>query len=238
MKAMIFAAGLGTRLGEITKNKPKALVDINGKTILELAIQRLVYSGFDDIIVNVHHFADKVKEEVLHLRQKGYKISVSDESELLLDTGGGLYNARWFFGNDPFIVYNVDIISDIDLAFLYRYHIDNSALVTLVVRDRPGKRFFLTDDDGRLKGWYNRETGEKILPGTDSKNLSEAAFSGIHVISPEIFKFMEAGVYSMTSLYLKIASEQKIMTIKINSGYWVDIGTVEKLEFCRRMKLS
>jgi N-acetyl-alpha-D-muramate 1-phosphate uridylyltransferase len=238
MKAMIFAAGLGTRLGEITNYKPKALVDINGKTILELAAEKLVHFGFDDIIVNVHHFAEKVKEEVSKLQYKGFNITVSDESDLLLDTGGGLYFARKFFGNDPFIVYNVDIISNINLSDLYKYHIDNYALATLAVRDRPGKRFFLVDNNGRIKGWCNRETGEEIILGKTNDKISEVAFSGIHIISPEIFKYMEEGVYSMTSFYLKIASDMKILTLKINDGYWVDIGTVENLEYCRRMNLG
>jgi NDP-sugar pyrophosphorylase family protein len=238
MKAMIFAAGLGTRLGEITKNIPKALVDINGKTILELAVEKLVHYGFDDIIVNVHHFAGKVKEEVSKLKLKGYKIAISDESDLLLDTGGGLYNARWFFGKEPFLVYNVDIITDINLSDLYMFHIDNSAFATLAVRDRPGNRFFMVDEDNRLQGWCNKATGEKILTGEYNDKLSEVAFSGIHIINHEIFNYMKEGVYTMTSLYLKIASAKKILTYKINEGYWIDIGTIEKLEYCRKMNLS
>ena len=238
MKAMIFAAGLGTRLGEITKNIPKALVEISGKTILRLAVEKLTHHGFDEIIVNVHHFAPKVKEEISDLNKHGYKLSVSDESDLLLDTGGGLQNAKWFFGDDPFLVYNVDIITDLNLSDLYNYHIDNSALATLSVRDRPGNRFFLVDKNYRLRGWRNKVTNETILTGNTSNRLSEVAFSGIHIINPAIFKYMEKGVYSMTSLYLNIASKEKIITLKYNEGYWVDIGTVEKLEYCRKMNLK
>lgn len=235
MKAMIFAAGLGTRLGEITKTVPKALVEINGKTILELAVEKLVPFGFDDIIINVHHFASKVKLEITRLQKKGYIISIADESDLLLDTGGGLYNARKFFNDDPFLLYNVDIITDLNLSDLYNYHISNSALATLAVRERPGNRFLLIDRKGRLKGWFNKATNEKIIAGSLNGIISEVAFSGIHIVNPEIFKYMEDGVYSMISLYLKIASGHKILTYKSSEGYWVDIGTAEKLEYCRKM---
>jgi N-acetyl-alpha-D-muramate 1-phosphate uridylyltransferase len=237
MKAMIFAAGLGTRLGDITKNIPKALVDINGKSILELAVEKLVHFGFDDIIVNIHHFAPKVKVEISKLQQNGYNITISDESDMLLDTGGGLQNAMWFFGKDPFLVYNVDIITDLNLSDLYSYHIANSAFATLAVRDRPGNRFFLVDKNSRLKGWRNKATNETIFTGSSYGRLSEVAFSGIHIINPAIIKYMQKGVYSMTSLYMDIASREKIMTFKSNEGYWIDIGTVEKLEYCREMNL-
>ena len=234
---MIFAAGLGTRLGEITKNIPKALVEINGKTILELTVEKLTKVGFDDIIVNIHHFAGKVLDEIAELKEKGYKISISDESDKLLDTGGGLYKAKWFFDDKPFLVYNVDIITDFSLTELLKYHKDNSSFATLAVRDRPGNRFFLVDEVGRLGGWCNTATGETILSGGQKDKLTQVAFSGIHIIDPAIFGYMEEGVYTMTSLYLKIASKEKILTLKNNSGYWVDIGTAEKLEYCRKLNL-
>ena len=123
MKAMIFAAGLGKRLGKITENIPKALIDINGKSALQMAVEKCSAHGFNDIIINVHHFSDMVEDEVRRLNKMGFKISVSDEREMLLETGGGLYKARGFFDKSPFLIYNVDIISDLDLSVLYRFHL-------------------------------------------------------------------------------------------------------------------
>ena len=143
MKAMIFAAGLGKRLGSITQNIPKALVDINGKTALHIAVERCYTYGFDDVIINVHHFADMVEEEVARLNNMGFRISVSDERDLLLENGGGLYKAKSFFDNNPFLLYNVDIISDLNLSALYRLHNEKRGLATLAVRHRQGSDFCL-----------------------------------------------------------------------------------------------
>jgi MurNAc alpha-1-phosphate uridylyltransferase len=234
MKAMIFAAGLGTRLGEISKSIPKALVEINGKTILQIAAEKVKKHGFDDIIVNVHHFAGLVEKEVEKLRKLDFNITVSDERKLLLETGGGLYKAGWFFDNDPFLVYNADIITDLDLSALYRYHIGKGGIATLAVRNRPGKRFFLVNESGLLKGWCNKETGEEIIVESNPGVLKEAGFSGIHIINPEIFKHMEKGVYSMTPLYLRLAKSYKIFTYRHDDGFWADIGTPENLEYVRK----
>jgi NDP-sugar pyrophosphorylase family protein len=234
MKAMIFAAGLGKRLGTITENIPKALVDINGKTALHLAVEKCSNQGFDDIIINVHHFADKVEAEVEHLTKTGFKISVSDERGMLLETGGGLYKAREFFDNNPFLIYNVDIISDLDLSSLYRYHLKMKGLATLAVRNRPGNRFFLVNDSGRICGWRNRATGEEILTGKAQGDLSEIAFSGLHIVEPEIFNYMKEGIYTMTDLYLTLSEKHKIYTFRDDSGYWGDIGTPESLEFAKK----
>ena len=234
MKAMIFAAGLGKRLGKMTETLPKALVDINGKTALQRAVEKCNSHGFSDIIVNIHHFADLVEKEILHLRELGFRISVSDERDLLLETGGGLYKARGFFDNSPFLLYNVDIITDIDLSGFYRFHLESGGIATLAVRNREDNRFFLTDKYGLIRGWCNKSTGELKIPGKVEGDLSEIAFSGIHVVSSEIFSFMEPGIYSMTSLYLKIADISKIMTFVHNNGYWFDIGDPESLENARR----
>ena len=233
MKAMIFAAGLGKRLGKITEDIPKALVDINGKSVLQLAVEKCTVSGFDDIIINVHHFAGLVEKEVASLKKSGFKISVSDEKEMLLETGGGLYNARGFFDKNPFLIYNVDIISDLDLSALYRFHLEKEGLVTLAVRNRQGNRFYLIDKSGLIRGWRNRATGEQILSGTTSENLSEIAFSGMHIVEPEIFNYMQEGVYTMTNLYLRLSAEHNIFTFRYDEGYWVDIGTPESLEYVR-----
>lgn len=231
MKAMIFAAGLGTRLGEITKQTPKALVDIKGKTALHRAVEKCSSAGFDDIIINVHHFADMVEEEVARLRKLGFRISVSDEREALLGNGGGLYKARWFFDNHPFLLYNVDIISDFDLKALYRIHLEKKGLATLAVRHRPGKRFYLINNEGLIRGWRNVATGEQILAGAaTSDGLEEIAFSSMHIAEPELFNYMAEGVFTFTDLYLKLAAKHDICTLKDDEGFWFDIGTPKNLE--------
>lgn len=235
MKAMIFAAGLGKRLGKITQTIPKALVEINGKTALQRAVENCSAKGFNDIIINVHHFADKVEAEVERLNNMGFRISVSDERDLLLENGGGLYKARKFFDDNPFLLCNVDIISDLDISALFRFHTVMKGLATLAVRHRPGKRFLLVDDDGRLRGWRNIATGEQILAGANEEYLSEIAFSSLHISEPEIFNYMTEGIYTMIDLYLKLAADHKIYTLKHDEGYWVDVGTPESLEFVRKL---
>ena len=233
MKAMIFAAGLGKRLGKITDNIPKALVDINGKTALQLAIEKCSVHGFDDIIINVHHFAEMVEVEVARLNKMGFRISISDEREMLLENGGGLYKAKAFFDNEPFLLYNVDIVSDLDLNMLYRYHLQKQGLATLAVRHRPGKRFLLVDKYGQLQGWRNISTNEQIIAGKKAEGLSEIAFSSIHIVQPQIFNYMNEGVYTLVELYLKLAGEHCIYTLKHDEGYWIDVGTPESLEYVR-----
>lgn len=235
MKAMIFAAGLGKRLRSITERIPKALVDINGKSALQLAVEKCTEYGFDDIIINVHHFAELVDDEVKRLNKAGFRISVSDEREKLLENGGGLYKAREFFGQDPFLLYNVDIISDLDLSSLFNLHLEKKGLATLAVRHRPGKRFLLVDKEGQLRGWRNISTGEEILAGVTDAGLSEIAFSSMHIVEPEIFNYMKAGIYSMIDLYLNLAGEHNIYTLKHDEGYWIDVGTPESLDFVRKL---
>jgi NDP-sugar pyrophosphorylase family protein len=238
MKAMIFAAGLGTRLGKITLTIPKSLVDINGKTALHLAVEKCSASGFNDIIINVHHFADMVEDEVRRLNKKGFKISVSDERSMLLGNAGGLFKAREFFDKGPFLLFNVDIVTDLDLSLLYNFHIEKKGLATLAVRHRQGNRFYLIDKEGLIKGWRNRLTGEQILAGTSGDDLSEIAFSSIHIAEPEIFNYMTEGVYTFTDLYLNLAADHKIYTLKHDEGYWYDIGTPENLKDVRDFYLK
>jgi len=235
MKAMILAAGLGSRLGEITGKIPKALVEVNGKSILRIAVEKCTASGFDDIIVNVHHHAGLVEKEIKLLNREGFRISISDERERLLETGGGLKNAGFFFDDSPFLLYNADILTDIDLHEMYIFHRSAKGIATLAVRHREGNRFFLRNSEGLLKGWVNKSTGEKILPGKANEPLEEIAFSGIHIIEPEIFAYMQEDYFTMTSLYLKIASIRNIYTYLHDGGYWIDVGTPEKLEMARRV---
>jgi NDP-sugar pyrophosphorylase family protein len=238
MKAMILAAGKGTRLGKLTKDTPKALVDVNGKSILRIAVEKCTASGFNDIIINVHHFADMVEKEADYLKSIGFRITLSDEREMLLETGGGLFKARNFFDSTPFLLYNTDIVTDMDLSTMLKYHSENGGLATLAVRNRAGRRFFLVNSEGLLCGWKNKETGEKIITSHDKGELLEIAFSGIHIINPEIFDYMTEGAYTMTSLYLQLASSHKICTFRYDSGYWGDIGTPENLENIRNFLKS
>lgn len=233
MKAMIFAAGRGTRLGAISVSTPKALIDINGKTALRIAVENCTKHGFSEILVNVHHLADQIENEVKELGKEGFNITISDEREELLETGGGLFKARYFFDDSPFLLYNVDIITDLDLSALYNCHIQKGGLATLAVRSRPGNRMLLVNKEGRLCGWRNRATGEEIIIFADE--LTEIAFSGIHVVSPEIFSLMHQGVFSLTPFYLGVAKDHKIYTFRSEEGYWGEIGTPESLENARRI---
>ena len=234
MKAMIFAAGLGTRLGEMTRTTPKALADINGRTMLELTAEKLAGAGFDDLIVNIHHHPEQMLGEIEKLRYKGFKITVSDERDELLDTAGGLYRARHFFGDESFLAHNVDEFTDLDLAGMYSQHTASGAVATLAVRHRPGNRMLLVDAAGRLRGWRNNATKEEILTVESNRKLGEVGFSGIQVLSPSIFDLMQEGVYSLTSLYLMLAGNHKIMTCLHDYGYWFDCGTPQNLEKIRK----
>src|SRR5438552_5701884 len=177
MKAMILAAGLGTRLRPLTNDRPKALVEVAGRTLLEITLARLREFGISDVIVNVHHFADAVIEYLESNRNFGMHVEISRE-DVLLDTGGGLRKAGWFFkGEEPFILHNVDVISTIDLARMAQFHKDNRALATIAVQDRKTSRPLLFDDQLRLCG--------RAEPG------SGLAFSGIHVVSPRILDLIE-----------------------------------------------
>ena len=232
MKAMIFAAGLGTRLRPITNDRPKALAEINGIPLLEIIIRRLINFGFDEIIINVHHFADKVLEFLDSKKNFGINLQVSDEREELLDTGGGLKKASWFFEDKkPFLVHNVDTITNIDLLEYYNYHIKNNALATLLVRHRPGSRFFLFNEKNKLCGWENVISKEKILVDDQHGRIEQVAFSCLHIIDPSIFQFInEDGCFSIIDVYLRLAKEHNIYGYVDDDSYWLDVGTPEKLQ--------
>jgi NDP-sugar pyrophosphorylase family protein len=230
MKAMILAAGLGTRLKHLTVDKPKALVEINGKTLLEHSIQKLTQAGVTDIIINVHHFAP-LMIEFIHSHRFDANISISEESMQLLDTGGGIKKAAHFFNdNRAFFVYNVDIISDINLKEMYAYHEQQSALATLAVRERETQRYFLFDENMCLSGHYNLKSQEKIIIKETKGVMKPYAFSGIHILSPEIVRYFFAEqIFSITDFYLYIAKEQCIKGYIHNYGDWRDVGKLESL---------
>lgn len=229
---MIFAAGLGKRLRPITNDKPKALAEIHGTPLLEIIIQRLINFGFNEIIINVHHFADKVLEFLESKNNFNIDLQISDEREELLDTGGGLKKASWFFDdNKPFLVHNVDTLTDIDLLDYYTYHIKNKALATVLVRHRAGSRFFLFNEKKRLCGWENVITKERIMATENPGHLEQIAFSCLHVIDPSIFKMIkEKGCFSIIDVYLRLAKSHNILGYVDDKSYWLDVGTPEKLK--------
>jgi N-acetyl-alpha-D-muramate 1-phosphate uridylyltransferase len=226
MKAMIFAAGLGTRLKPITDTIPKALLQVGGITLLEHIITKLIMHGFDEIIVNVHHHSRKIIEFLKSKNNFNIHIEISDESDELLDTGGGLKKASWFFNDSkPFLVHNVDIISDLDLENFYCSHLQSNALATLAVRNRPPQRYFLFDSAMNVCGWENLNTNEKIISRNSTHPLHSLAFSGIHVISPQIFELMqESGKFSIVNVYLRLSTYHNIKGYLHDTGYWIDLG--------------
>lgn len=253
MKAMILAAGLGTRLRPLTDIVPKALVELNGRTLLEIAIERLKKFGVTEFIVNVHHHAEKI---VSFLRAKNsfdVRIEISREDDLLLDTGGGLKKASWFFleenATEPFFLHNVDVLSSIDLRQMLAAHKSSSALATLAVMQRSSSRQLLFDQHDYLVGRRINNANTLISPVNHPPNattnchsersqesafssISSLAFSGIHVISPRLLTlFSESGVFSIIDTYLRLAGQgEKISAFRADSFYWRDLGRLEDLQ--------
>jgi NDP-sugar pyrophosphorylase family protein len=236
MKAMILAAGLGTRLRPLTDNRPKALVEIAGRTLLEITLSRLRAYGIGEVIINVHHFADLIVEYLKTNGNFGMRIEVSRE-EVLLDTGGGLKKAAYFFLEDshrfeePFILHNVDVISTIDLRRMVQFHAEKQALVTLAVQDREASRYLLFDEQLRLCGRRSGrdQDSEFVRP---SRQVQALAFSGIHVISPRLFAMMnEEGVFSIITSYLHLAAQgENLLAFRADEYYWRDLGSPEKVK--------
>lgn len=234
MKALIFAAGLGTRLKPLTDKMPKALVPIAGKPLLEHIILKLKASGFDEIIINVHHFPDQIIDFVRENNNFGIRIAISDERDNLLDTGGGIKKAAHFFDdNKPFLVHNVDILSTVDLSALYQQHIRTNALATLVVSQRDTFRYLLFDDDSRLCGWINEKTGETRPTGfTHPERYNKLAFSGIQVLSPAVFKLMDnfPDKFSIMDFYLSNPSQNRILGFIPDDYKMLDVGKLNVID--------
>lgn len=236
MKAMIFAAGLGTRLRPLTDNMPKALVPVAGTPMLERVILRLKEAGFHDITVNIHHFGEQITG-FLHAHDNfGVHIHLSDERDMLLDTGGGIKKARPFLdGQEPFLVHNADILTDIDLAAFYLHHLESDAESTLLVSERKTSRYLLFDDEYHLHGWVNKSTGEVKPEGFDYRQgkYRELAFGGIHVVSPSLFRLMEDGrwdgKFSIIPFYLAVCNRTHIQGYQPEGFRWFDIGKPETL---------
>lgn len=226
---MIFAAGLGTRLRPITNNIPKALVPLKGVSLLELAIRRLKYYGFNEIIINVHHFADQIIQFLEEKNHFNIEIHISNETGQLLDTGGGLKKAAWFFKDSPFLVVNADIVTSLDFGEIFDFHLKSSSLATLAVQQRISSRQLLINPDHLLCGWTNHNSGERIISRKD-ENTKLVSFSGIHVIDPIIFDFLPAeSIFPIMPLYLSLSSTQLIRTFDHTKDIWQDVGKLEAI---------
>lgn len=232
MKAMILAAGRGTRLKPLTDYRPKALVKVGDHPLLEIVIRQLIHNGFNDIIINIHHFGDQVQKFLERNDNFGINISLSDEQDALLNTGGGLKKAKWFLDDgDPFLLCNTDILTDMNLKELYNYHCDNKAIATLPVRRRDTSRYLVADEKMRLSGWCNTKDHVMKMCRSEVGNFELLAFSGVHVIDPAIFELMpDEEVFSIIDLYLGIADQHPINLIRHDDDSWLDVGTPESLE--------
>jgi NDP-sugar pyrophosphorylase family protein len=228
---MIFAAGLGTRLHPLTIDKPKALVELAGKTLLQRAIEKVSSAGYHDILINIHHHGEQIIKFLELNRNFGFNISICDEREQLLDTGGGIKNAAsLLFGSGPFLAYNVDVVSDIDLQTLRLYHESRRGVATLAVRDRNTSRYLVFNENMILSGWKNVVTGEEKI-SRDSIQKKTYAFSGIQIIDPSVFAMItESGSFSLISLYLRLAQTQSIFGYVDTSDIWMDLGKPEQLK--------
>lgn len=231
---MIFAAGLGTRLKPLTDHMPKALVPVAGKPMLEHVILKLKAAGFTELVINIHHFGEQIIGFLEANRNFGLTIHISDERDILLDTGGGIKKARNFFsGDEPFLVHNVDILSDTDLKALYEYHLHSGNDATLLASPRKTIRYLLFDDENLLRGWINKDTLQTKPEGFIYRagQYREYAFSGIHVISPSLFRYMDRwqGKFSIMDFYLQTCREARLGGYLTEQLRLIDIGKPETL---------
>ena len=236
MKAMIFAAGLGTRLRPLTNDRPKALVEVGGVAMLERVITRLKSHGITEIVINIHHFGEKIIEFIKENNNFGITIHISDERDLLLDTGGGILKAQqWLNGNEPIIIHNADILTDFDLHKMVEQHINSNADATLLVADRKTARYFYIGENNRLNGWTNISTGEVKPADYIALNTDKLrAFGGVHIVSPSIFSELQnystEPKFSITPFYIDRCKDLKIMGYTPNEKYqWHDIGKIESI---------
>jgi N-acetyl-alpha-D-muramate 1-phosphate uridylyltransferase len=232
MKAMILAAGLGTRLGDLTRNKPKALVEVNGMPMLQILVKKLIREGITELVINVHHEAGQIMQFLSANNNFGIDIHISEEIGELLDTGGGISNARHFLQDgNPFLVHNVDVISQVDIRKLKEYHVASEKLASLVVRKRESSRYLLYDDMGSLCGWENRISREKRIVRPFEGELTALAFSGIHMISPDIFRYLpDKRNFSVIQAYLDLAAVHEIGYYLDTTDVWFDLGKSGQLQ--------
>ncbi len=229
MKAMILAAGLGSRLKPWTDQHPKALMPVNGKPLLQRNIEYLQTFGIKDVIVNVHHFADQIIKAIDDNLGWGSIVSVSDETDIVLETGGGLMNAHWYFDDEDFVLMNADILTDMDLLAMRDYHHRHRPLATLAVTNRDSSRYLLFDAKNTLCGWRNEKTGEEKYAG-NRPVFTQKAFSGIHIINPSIFSHItQRGKFSMVDVYLDLAGKHAIAGFDHSGFRFIDVGKPESV---------
>jgi MurNAc alpha-1-phosphate uridylyltransferase len=231
MKAMILAAGLGTRLRPFTDNKPKALIDIGGFTMLELTIKYLKKAGINEIIINLHHFADQIIQYLEAKSNFGLKLEFSDERSALLNTGGAIKHASWYFKDEePFVLMAVDVLTNLNLKEMIQYHKINKPISTLAVKDRETSRTLIFGDNMHLIGWKNKQTGE-IKGRQPISGNCELGFSGIHIIDPLIFDLIiETEAFSIIDLYLRLMDSHPIMGYRHDESKWLEFGRSERLQ--------
>lgn len=237
MKAMIFAAGMGSRLGNITRHRPKALVEVGGEPMLKRVIDNLKDSGVNEIVINTHHYGEQIASYLQENQNFGIKISISAETDRLLDTGGGLLKAREYLDfQEPFIVHNVDILTDVDLCDMMANHLSTGADVTLLCSDRSTSRYFLFDRNDLMCGWENIKTDEKKHPESQTlpSDYRRLAFGGIHIIGPKIFDKLHDYAknddkFSITPFYIENCDKLKIKAYVPENYKWIDMGKPESL---------
>ncbi len=230
MQAMIFAAGLGTRFKPWTDHHPKALAVVNGKSLLQRNVAYLQQWNIRDVVVNVHHFAGQIQKAVAESGGWGSNISISDEQDAVLETGGGLLFAQPLLqGSEPFVTLNVDILTDLDLGAMMQFHQEQNALVTLATTDRSTSRYLLFDERDNLCGWRNTATGAEKLP-VPKTGLRQKAYSGIAIFQPQVFDLIEQrGKFSLIDVYLSLAAAHKIISFDHSGGKLVDVGKPESV---------
>ena len=234
MNAFIFAAGLGTRLKPLTDTMPKALVPVAGKPLLAHVVEKLKAAGCKKIVINIHHFGDMIVDYVKSQGNFGIDIVFSDEREMLLETGGAIKHAVELLGNEPFLIHNVDILSNVDIKALWSEHLNSGSAATLLVSKRSSSRALLFDAEGNLTAWTNKTTGEVKTPyeSVDIASLEELAFSGIHVFSPSLFKYFGAypEKFSIIDFYLNTCKAEKIKAYTQEGLQLLDVGKLDSLE--------
>ena len=227
-KAMILAAGLGTRLMPLTQECPKALVEWQGVPMIEHIIRKLKSQGFTEVVINVHHFAQMIIDHIRKNDSFGIHIEFSHETDEPLETGGGVAHARQFFESRPFLVHNVDIMCTIDLRQLFQAHLESEAIATLAVKDRPTSRSLLMNGEGLLKGWRDNRSGETILVDRGDEELIPIAFSCMHVMDPDIFDyFPPEKKFSITPFYLELARSRMVNMYRHDEDEWIDMGRID-----------
>ncbi|MEM7370626.1 MAG: nucleotidyltransferase family protein [Bacteroidota bacterium] len=231
MQAMIFAAGLGSRLRPLTNDCPKALVEVGGHPLLYWVIHRLKQKGYSDLVINIHHFGELILRYLSDNQYFGCRIAISDERDQVLETGGGLKKAAALFNKDePILIHNVDILSDIDLSEMRQQHLQSGALATLAVKQRTTSRYLRFNDSLTLSGWKNIKTGEVRMSRKETASLHDLAFSGIHMVDPRLLEmFILKGKFSIIDTYLRLAKTETIQGFRHDDSKWLDVGKPENL---------